>query len=316
MKKRLLLTGTAGFIGSNLIRKIRFEKHPYELYSVDKIANSSMMNNIYQNKLHEFFIADICDQHIMDKIFEYVQPECVIHLAAESNVDKSIQDSNVFIHSNVVGTQILVNLALKYKVERFVHISTDEVLGSLTSKEDPLWTEEAPINPRNPYAASKASAELVVRAAGTTHGLPFLITRCSNNFGPRQTYEKFIPRIIKSILEDTLIPIYGKGEQIRDWIHVNDHCSAILKVLEKGNVGDVYNVSANHELSNLEVVQHIIELMGKGQYQFVSDRLGHDFRYGIDATKLRNLGWRPVYKFKDGLKQCIDWYMDNRFFLN
>lgn len=315
MKKRMLLLGSAGFIGSNFVRKVIYEKHPYELYSVDKIANSSMLNNIYQHKLHEFYIADICDQHIMDKIFEYVNPEIVINMAAESSVDKSINDPNVFINSNVLGTQNLVNLSLKYKVEKFLQVSTDECFGALNSIDEPSWTEDAPLNPRNPYSASKASAELIVKAAGVTHGLPFIITRSANNYGPRQTPDKLIPRAIKCILEDKPIPIYGDGKQRREWIHVADNCSAYLKILNQGNIGEIYNISTNEEYSNLEVINTIISIMGKGETVFVKDRLGHDFRYSINVEKLMKLDWRPVYKFKDGLQKTIEWYTMNSFFL-
>lgn len=313
-RQRMLLTGSAGFIGSNFVRKVIYDKQPYELYSVDKIVNSSMLNNIYQHKLHEFYIVDICDAHIMDKIFEYVRPDVVVHMAAESDVDKSIKEPDIFVRSNVLGTQNMINLALKYKVRKFLQISTDEVLGSLDSGAA-LWKEDAPLAPRNPYAASKAAAELMVRAAGHTHGLPYIITRSANNYGPRQTPQKLIPRIIKSILEDQLIPVYGKGEQMRDWIHVVDNCAAYLTILEKGQVGEIYNISHNQEMRNLDVADSVIKIMGKGQINFVADRLGHDFRYGMDASKLSALGWRPIYKFQDGLKSCVSWFVDNKWFL-
>ena len=314
-KQRMLLTGSAGFIFANFVRKAFFEKAPYEISSVDKIAYSSMMHNIYQNGLHKFYIADICDQHIMDKIFDYVQPEIVINGAAESHVDKSINDPNIFIKSNVNGVQNLINLSLKYKVEKFVQISTDETTSALSSKDQPKVNEDAPLNPRNPYSASKAAAELLVKAAHNTHGLQYIITRSCNNYGKLQDKTSFIPRIIKSILEDQPIPVYGNGLQMRDWIHVSDNCAAILTILEKGKINEVYNISANQELTNIEVVHKIIDIMGKGEIKFVEDRPGHDFRYGIDATKLYNLGWRPVYKFDGGLRSTIEYYTDNAWFL-
>lgn len=317
-RAKVLLTGSAGFIGSNLVRKAIYEKHPYEFYSVDKIANSSMLNNIYQHKLHEFYVADICDQHIMDKIFEYISPDIVIHMAAESAVDKSINDANVFVNSNILGTQILINLALKYEVKCFLYQSTDEVYGALPSMEGEPWTEEAPLNPRNPYSASKASGELLIRAAGNTHNLPYIIVRSCNNYGPRQTPDKLIARTVKCLLENKQVPIYGQGLQVRDWMHTNDNCGAILKLLSSGKIGETYNISANEERTNIEVVKEICNIMEKDHknISFIDDpRPGHDFRYSVNSQKIRKLGWAPVYKFKDGLQKTIEWYLMNSFFL-
>lgn len=317
-RQRLLLTGSAGFIGSNFVRKVIYEKHPYEVHSVDKIANSSMLNNIYQHKLHDFYLADICDQHIMEKVFEYVRPEIVVHMAAESAVDKSIQDASVFTKSNVLGTQVLINLALKYNVKCFLYQSTDEVYGALSSMEDAAWTENSPMNPKNPYSASKASGELLIRAAANTHGLPFIIVRSCNNYGPRQTHDKLIPRVIKHILEDKPIPVYGKGLQVRDWLHTTDNCGAILKILKDGTIGETYNISANEEFTNIDVVKQICNLMQKGEdlIDFIPDpRPGHDFRYSVNSEKVMKLGWRPIYKFKDGLQKTVEWYSINPFFL-
>ena len=317
-RQRILLTGSAGFIGSNFVRKVIYEKHPYEVHSVDKIANSSMLNNIYQHKMHDFYIADICDQHIMDKIFEYVRPEIVVHMAAESAVDKSIHDPTVFTRSNVLGTQVLINLSLKYQVKCFLYQSTDEVYGALSSMDDASWTEESPLNPKNPYSASKASGELLIRAAANTHGLPFIIVRSCNNYGPRQTPDKLIPRVIKNILEEKPIPVYGKGLQVRDWLHTTDNCGAILKILKDGKLGETYNISANEEATNIDVVKQICAIMerGEGLINFIPDpRPGHDFRYSVNSEKVTNLGWRPIYKFKDGLLKTVEWYMINSFFL-
>jgi dTDP-glucose 4,6-dehydratase len=317
-KQRILLTGSAGFIGSNFVRQTIYEKHPYELYSVDKIANSSMLNNIYQHKMHEFYIADICDQHIMEKIFEYVRPDIVIHMAAESAVDKSINDPSVFIKSNVLGTQNLVNLSIKHGVKCFLYQSTDEVYGALKSTEEPSWTEESPLNPQNPYSASKACGELIVRAAANTHGLPFIIVRSCNNYGPRQTPDKLIPRAIKAILDGKQIPVYGEGLQVRDWMHTMDNGSAILRILTHGKIGETYNISGNQEFTNIEVVKEICNLMqvSHDRISFIKDpRPGHDFRYSVSSKKLADLGWRPVYKFKDGLAKTIEWNNLNQFFL-
>lgn len=316
-KQIVLLTGTAGFILGNFVRQSIYEDHPYELYSVDKIANSSLLNNIYQHKMHEFYPADICDMHIMNRLFEYIRPDIVINGAAESSVDKSIQDPNIFIHSNILGTQNLINLSLKYNVKKFVQISTDEVSSVLPNKDAPKVSDDAPLNPQNPYAASKAAAELLVKAAHNTHGLQYIITRSCNNYGMRQTPDKLIPRVIKHIVEDKPIPVYGKGLQMRDWISCVDNCSAILTILAKGKMNETYNISADQEMTNIEVVNKIIKIMGKGEIQFVEDRKGHDFRYGIKADKLNALGWKPRYKtFDDGIVPTIEWYKDNRYFLN
>lgn len=316
-RKRILLTGSAGFIYSNFVRKVIFQKEPYELYSVDKIANSSMLNNIFQNKLHEFFLADICDEHVMDKIFEYIRPEIVIHGAAETAVDKSINDPTIFAKSNVVGTQVLLNLAVKHKVEKFIFQSTDEVFGALSSIDDLSWTEESPINPRNPYSASKAACELLVKAAHNTYDLPFIIVRSCNNYGMRQTPDKLIPRVIKCIINKDKIPVYGEGLQIRDWMYTDDNGSAILKLLEKGELNEVYNISANEEYTNIDIIKNICDIMGEGHklISYVKDRPGHDFRYSVNSEKIRKLGWKPVYKFKDGLAKTIEWYIANSFYL-
>lgn len=317
-KARVLLTGSAGFIGSNLVRKAIYEKYPYEFYSVDKIANSSMLNNIYQHKLHEFYVADICDQHIMDKIFEYIKPDIIIHMAAESAVDKSIHNPNIFMNSNILGTQVLINLSLKYDVKCFLYQSTDEVYGSLTSMDAASWTEESPINPKNPYSASKASGELLIKAANNTHNLPYIIVRSCNNYGPRQTPDKLIPRTIKCLLEQQQIPVYGKGLQIREWLHTSDNCAALLKILKSGKIGETYNISSGQEYTNIDVVKEVCNLMEKDHkyISFVDDpRPGHDFRYSVNSQKLRDLGWAPIYKFKDGLQKTVEWFLMNSFFL-
>ena len=249
----------------------------------------------------------------MDKIFLFEKPSIVIHAAAESSVDASIRDANSFVKSNVLGTQTIINLCLKYKVEKLIYISTDEVMGALNSEKDPAWKETDPVNPRNPYSASKMAGEMLVKAAHETHGLPYLITRSSNNYGPRQTTNKLIPRVIECILNDKKIPVYGQGLQIRDWLYVDDNCSAILKLTDDKYVNETYNISANQEFSNIEVVQNICNLMDRGWdlIQFVEDRPGHDFRYSLDSSKLRATGWQPERKFKEGLTMCINWYLSN-----
>lgn len=318
-KQKLLITGSGGFIMSNLIRRMIYEKLQYDIISIDKVTKSSVLNNIYSNKNHTFYIGDIADGHFVNVVFEYERPDIIIHGAAETFVDDSLKDPNKFIHSNVLGTQILISAAVKWGVKNFIYLSSDEVYGQLRNESEPAWKEDAHLNPRNPYSASKAAGELIVRAAYSSFGLPYCITRSSNNYGPRQTSEKLIPKIIKCILEDQKIPIYGKGLQIRDWLHVFDNCAAILKVLEKGNNEEIYNISSNQEFSNIEVVQLICNIMGKGHdlINYIDDpRKGaHDFRYAIDSSKIKTLGWEPSYKFKNGINSTIEWYMNNKFYL-
>lgn len=317
MPKKVLITGTGGFIFSNFIRKAIYERQPYNFVSVDKVTKSSVLNNIYQNKSHQFYIGDVADEHFMNVLFEYERPDVVIHGAAESFVDDSLKDPNKFIHSNVLGTQVVTNCCVKWGVERLIYISTDEVYGQLTSESDSAWTESSPLDPRNPYSASKASGELIVRAAHSSHGLNYNITRSSNNYGPRQTPEKLIPKVIKCIMNNEKIPVYGKGLQLRDWTYVNDSCAAILTVLRDGKLNETYNISANQEFTNIEVVQKICNAMGKGHdlVEFVQDRPGHDFRYSIDCSKIKNLGWKPTCRFKEGIVDTVEWYQKNTWFL-
>ncbi len=319
-KKKVLITGSGGFIFSNFIRKAIYEKHPYNLVSIDKVTRSNVLNNIYSNKNHQFYIGDISDDHFVNVIFEAERPDIIIHGAAESSVDASLKDPNIFIKSNVMGTQVLANAAIKWGAKQFLLISTDEVYGHLTSKDDSLWKEDAPMNPRNPYSASKASAELVIKAAHETHGLQYFITRSSNNYGPRQTHDKLIPRVIKCILENKPIPIYGEGKQLRNWMHVSDNCAGILKVLESGEINNTYNISSDEEYENVYVVNKICDIMGRGKdlITFIEDprKNGHDFRYGVDSSKLKSLGWNAKTNFNDhGLESTINWYLSNQWFL-
>lgn len=313
--KKVLLTGTCGFIFSNFIRRAIHEKQPYNFVSVDRVSGNA--NVLYFHKNHSFHLADLRDQHIIDKIFQFEQPDIVIHGAAESFVDYSLSDPNSFVSNNVLGTQVVINACLKHKVEKLIYISTDEVYGQLTSESDAAWDESAPLNPRNPYSASKAAGELLVKAAHHSHGLIYNITRSSNNYGPRQTSEKLIPKAIKCIMTEQKIPIYGQGLQIRDWTHVFDNCAAILTVLNHGKPNEVYNISANQEFPNIEVIQKICNAMGDGHelISFVGERPGHDFRYSVDSSKIRSLGWKPQYKFSDGIVQTVEWYKLNQWFL-
>jgi dTDP-glucose 4,6-dehydratase len=272
---------------------------------------------MYWNKNHIFHVADIRDEHIIDTIFRFEKPDYVIHGAASTFVDDSLSDPNTFITNNVLGTQIITNACVKHKVEKLVYISTDEVYGQLTSDKDKSWTENSPINARNPYSASKAAGELIVQAAHQSHGLVYNITRSANNYGPRQTTEKFIPKIIKHITQKKPIPVYGQGLQIRDWTHVFDNCAALLSVLSDGKPNEIYNISSNQEMKNIEVVNSICNVMGEGHdlITYVNDRPGHDFRYSIDTSKIRSLGWKPKYKFTEGIVQTVDWYKVNQWFL-
>ena len=318
-KQKILLTGTAGFIAGNFIRKAIFDKLPYEFVSIDKITNNNLLNNIFVNKSHQFYMNNICDRHFIDLIFQYHKFDYLIHYAASTHVDKSIESANEFIENNVLGTQVLIDACVKHNV-KMLYFSTDEVYGALKSENDISWTEDSEISPNNPYAASKAAGELLVKAAGKTHGLDYVITRSSNIYGPRQTPDKLIPKIIKCILEDKPIPIYGKGMQIRDWTNVIDNAQAVVKILENWKSGEIYNISANQEFSNIEVVQEICNFMNKGHnlITFVEDRKGHDFRYSINSSKIKKLGWSPSYRFKGpegGLSHTVNWYKANQWFL-
>jgi dTDP-glucose 4,6-dehydratase len=280
-KTKILITGTCGFIFGNYVRKLVWDKKPYDVVSVDRVT-ANALNSMYLNTSHIFYPSDITDEHIMGIIFQREQPEIVIHGAAETFVDTSLKDPNSFVKSNVLGTQVIINCCVKYGVKKLIYISTDEVYGQLTDEKSPAWTETSPLDPRNPYSASKASGELLVRAAHATYGLIYNITRSSNNYGPRQLPEKLLPKAIKCILEGTKIPIYGQGTQIRDWTYVADNCTAINTILEKGEPNEVYNISAHQEFTNLEVIQAVCNAMGSG-WDLISHipdpRPGHDFRY-------------------------------------
>lgn len=315
-RQKILVTGSTGFIFGNYVRKLVYDKKPYDVVSVDRVT-ANAINSMYWNKNHTFYPADIRDEHIIDVIFQREQPDLVIHGAAETFVDTSLKDPNSFITSNVLGTQVIINCCVKHNVKKLVYISTDEVYGQLAEFDSP-WKEEALLNPRNPYSASKASGELLVRAAATSYGLIYNITRSSNNYGQRQLPEKFLPKAIKCILEGQKIPIYGQGKQIRDWTYVADNCTAITTVLEKGLPNETYNISAHQEFTNIEVIQAVCNIMGGGHslINFIKDpRRGHDFRYAVDTTKIHSLGWKPSYKFKEGLEETVNWYKINQWFL-
>ena len=312
---RIVVTGSAGFIASNFVYYY-LDVHPDdELIGFDALTyagNIKTIESALQNKRFTFIKGDITDKNAVDDLFRRKTPDVIINFAAESHVDRSISDPEIFIKSNVLGTQVLLNAAKEYGVEKYVQISTDEVYGTLG--ETGYFTETTPLQPNSPYSASKASADLVVRAYYETFNLPVNITRCSNNYGPYQFPEKLIPLMISNALEDKKLPIYGDGKNIRDWLHVYDHCTAIDLVLHDGKLGEVYNIGGHNERQNIQIVKLILEALGKDEslIEFVDDRLGHDRRYAIDSTKIReNLGWEPKYTFETGIKETIQWYLDN-----
>lgn len=309
----LLITGGAGFIGSNFVHLVLKEHPDVTLVNVDALTycgNLENLSSVEDDPHYRFVKADISDSEAMEKLFSAEPFDAVINFAAETHVDRSITGPAVFLGTNVIGTQVLLDMALKYKTKRFVQISTDEVYGSLP--ETGYFTEETPLAPNSPYSASKASADFLVRAYVHTYGLDAVITRCSNNYGPFQFPEKLIPLMITNALEDHPLPVYGDGMNVRDWLHVEDHCQAIWTVLEKGRSGEVYNIGGSNEWHNLMLVKELLHILNKPEslITFVKDRPGHDRRYAIDASKIqRELGWRPSYDFAAGLRQTVDWYV-------
>ncbi|TMV50790.1 dTDP-glucose 4,6-dehydratase [Paenibacillus mesophilus] len=312
---KLLVTGGAGFIGSNFVHYMLNRYPSYELMNLDALTYAGNLENltaVENNSKYTFVKGDIANQALVNGLFEK-GIDAVIHFAAESHVDRSILEPDVFVKTNVLGTQVLLEAAKKYGVQKFVHVSTDEVYGTLG--ETGLFTEETPLAPNSPYSASKAGSDLLVRAYHETFGLPVNITRCSNNYGPYQFPEKLIPLIIANALADKPLPVYGDGLNIRDWLYVEDHCSAIDLVLHKGVNGEVYNIGGNNERTNIHIVQTILRELGKPEslIQYVKDRPGHDRRYGIDAAKISTeLGWKPVHHFETGIHETIRWYLDNQ----
>ncbi|QIB27588.1 dTDP-glucose 4,6-dehydratase [Caloranaerobacter azorensis] len=314
--KKILVTGGAGFIGSNFIRYMLNKYEDYKIINLDLLTYAGNLENlkdVEDNPNYEFIKGDIADRGLVNNLFEKYNFDYVINFAAESHVDRSIEDPGIFVKTNIMGTQVLLDAAKKYGVEKYLQVSTDEVYGALGPTG--MFTEKTPLAPNSPYSASKASADLLVRAYYKTFGLPVNITRCSNNYGPYQFPEKLIPLMIANALEDKDLPVYGDGLQVRDWLHVKDHCSAIDTVLHKGKIGEVYNVGGNNEKKNIEIVKLILEKLGKPEslIKYVKDRPGHDRRYAIDNTKITTeLGWEPSYTFEQGMEETIQWYLDNR----
>jgi dTDP-glucose 4,6-dehydratase len=312
---KILVTGGAGFIGSNFVRLL-LQDTAHSVVNVDLLTYAGNLENLQDVEAHAryaFVKADIADGPAMQRVFGEHRPELVVHFAAESHVDRSVLDATAFVRTNVIGTQVLLDQSRAHRVARFVHVSTDEVYGSLGAWG--YFTEQTPIQPNSPYSASKAGSDLMVRAAVHTHGLDCVVTRCSNNYGPFQFPEKLIPLMIANALEGKPLPVYGDGKNVRDWIHVLDHCAGIHAAMERGKAGEVYNFGGDAERENLTVVRTILRLLGKGEdlIQYVTDRPGHDRRYAMDSSKARAvLGWRPAHTFEAGLEQTVQWYVRHR----
>lgn len=314
MSKTILVTGGAGFIGSNFIHYILGKYSDVNVVNLDLLTYAGNLENlksIEDKSNYKFIKGDIADVQLVNKIAPNV--DYIVNFAAESHVDRSIDDPTVFVKTNVMGTQVLLDAAKKHGIKRFVQISTDEVYGSLGPTG--YFTEETPLAPNSPYSASKTGADLLVRAYYETYKLPVLITRCSNNYGPYQYPEKLIPFFIKRLVNNKSVPVYGDGLNVRDWLHVADHCSAIDLVMQNGKPGEVYNIGGNNEKTNMEITKLVLAGLGKSEnmIEYVKDRLGHDRRYAIDSSKIQNeLGWQPTITFEDGIKQTIEWYLQNK----
>ena len=315
----ILVTGGAGFIGSNFLHYMVNKYKDYNFVCLDSLTYAGNYNNlisIEDKDNFKFVKGDITDREFVDKLFAEEKFDWVINFAAESHVDNSIKNPGVFLTTNILGTQVLMDASRKYNIKRYHQVSTDEVYGDLPlDRPDLLFTEDTPIHTSSPYSASKASADLLVGAYYRTFGLPVTISRCSNNYGAYQFPEKLIPVVISKALKDEPIPVYGKGENVRDWIHVIDHNIGVDMILHKGKVGEVYNLGGHSERTNLEVVKTILKQLGKTEdlITYVSDRPGHDLRYAIDSTKSeRELNWDRTYNFEDGIKETIDWYVNNQ----
>ena len=316
---KLIVTGGAGFIGGNFIHYM-LEAHPEdEIVCLDTLTyagNMETLKPVMVNKCFRFVKGDITDREFVDGVFAETQPDVVVNFAAESHVDRSIDDPGVFLQTNIIGTQVLMDACRKHGVQRFHQVSTDEVYGDLPlDRPDLMFTEETPLHTSSPYSASKAAADLLALAYHRTYKLPVTISRCSNNYGPYHFPEKLIPLMIANALNDKPLPVYGKGENVRDWLYVEDHCRAIDLIIRKGKVGEVYNVGGHNEMRNIDIVKLILEELGKPEslISFVTDRAGHDLRYAINPEKIhRELGWLPETKFRDGLKKTVKWYLDNR----
>lgn len=311
---KLLVTGGAGFIGSNFVKYMLKKYKDYTVVNLDKLTYAGNLENlkdIEKNNRHHFVKGDICDLKLVKKLMEQEEVDAVVNFAAETHVDRSIIDPDAFIRTNVFGTRALLEAGRKVSVKRFVQISTDEVYGSI---EQGSFSEASNLMPSSPYAASKAGADLLTLAYKTTYELPVLITRGSNTYGPYQHPEKFIPLFITNLLENKKVPLYGDGKNVRDWLYVVDHCSAIDTILHKGKIGEIYNIGGGNERTNLEMAYVILEEIGmtEDMIEFVKDRPGHDRRYSLNCDKLKALGWKPEYPLDRGLKETVKWYKQNK----
>ena len=319
MSKTIIVTGGAGFIGANFVY-LELQEHPEDrIVCLDKLTyagNLETLAEAMKNPQFRFVKADICDREAVDKLFEEEKPDIVVNFAAESHVDRSIENPGIFLQTNIIGTQVLMDACRKHGIERYHQVSTDEVYGDLPlDRPDLFFTEQTPLHTSSPYSSSKAGADLLVNAYHRTYGLPTTISRCSNNYGPYQFPEKLIPLMIANALADKPLPVYGEGLNVRDWLYVEDHCKAIDLIIRKGKVGEVYNIGGHNEMRNIDIVKIICEALGKPEslITHVTDRKGHDMRYAIDPTFIhKELGWLPETMFKDGIKKTIQWYLDNK----
>ncbi|MCC0668227.1 dTDP-glucose 4,6-dehydratase [Clostridioides sp. ZZV14-6153] len=318
--KKILITGGAGFIGSNFVHYMLNKYVDYFIVNLDLLTyagNLETLREIQDKPNYKFVKGDISDREQVYNLFEEEKFDMVVNFAAESHVDRSVENPQLFIQTNIIGTQVLLDASMKYGVKRYHQISTDEVYGDLPiDRKDLFFTEQSTINPSSPYSASKASADLLVNSYYRTYGLPTTISRCSNNYGPYHFPEKLIPIMTLNALEDKDLPVYGNGENVRDWLHVYDHCTAIDLIIHKGNIGEVYNIGGHNERSNIEVVKTILNLLGKSEdlISYVNDRPGHDLRYAIDPSKIENeLGWKAKYDFDSGIKETVKWYIEHEY---
>ncbi|NME35234.1 MULTISPECIES: dTDP-glucose 4,6-dehydratase [Fusobacterium] len=316
---KIIVTGGAGFIGGNFVHYMLKKYNDYKIICLDKLTyagNLETLAPVMENKNFKFVKGDIADREFVYNLFEEEKPDIIVNFAAESHVDRSIEDPGIFLQTNVIGTGVLLDACKKYGIKRYHQVSTDEVYGDLPlDRPDLFFTENTPLHTSSPYSASKASADLLVQAYQRTFKLPITISRCSNNYGPYHFPEKLIPLMIANALNNKQLPVYGKGENVRDWLYVEDHCRAIDMIIHNGKVGEVYNIGGHNERTNLEVVKTIIKELGKSEdlIKYVTDRPGHDMRYAIDPTKIKEeLGWEPETLFDEGIKKTIKWYLDNK----
>ncbi len=316
---KIIVTGGAGFIGGNFVHYMTNKYPDYKIICLDALTyagNMETLEPVINKPSFKFIKGDIADRELIYKLFEEEKPDVIVNFAAESHVDRSITNPDIFLRTNIIGTSVLLDACRKYGIKRYHQVSTDEVYGDLPlDRTDLFFTEETPIHTSSPYSASKASADLLVQAYYRTFKVPVTISRCSNNYGPYHFPEKLIPLMIANALNDKELPVYGKGENVRDWLYVEDHCIAIDLIIHKGRVGEVYNIGGHNERTNLEVVKTILKELGKSEslIKYVTDRPGHDMRYAIDPTKIHNeLGWEPKTLFDEGIKKTIKWYLENK----